>query len=728
MISNLQFRSFFCKILAAHLVVWGLLGLRTLGLNIPFLTATIIFLYLTFIPGIVILRILRIHQINIVEFILFSAGLSLSFIMFTGFLLSILLPVMGVSKPLSLFNITVAISVFILGMCLILSKTGNFSQPLTSVNLGELVSPPALLLFLLPLLSVLGAQMVNFYQSNIIYLILIPIIAIIVCFIALDKFITKSLYPLAIVTIALSLLFMRSLICQYITGADIHWDYHFYKLVEMKSYWEPGLQDRANGVLSNTMLAPIYSVLLAVEGTWIFKIIYPLFYCLVPLALYQSYQKLIGEKIGFLAAFFFVSEFIFFTEMLALPKQLIAELFLALFILTLITDIKISSISKKVLFIVFIFSMIVTHYGLSYLFLFLCITSFMALYLAKQKSKIFTPTFIITILSFGLTWYIYTASGSIFEVLVSFGESIYEGILNDLFDIYARQPVLYMGMQQPSLLHRVPLLLYYVTQFLIAIGIIDLLVKMIKHKKVPLKPEYAALSIMSILTLGAYLIIPKSGYLSMPRAYHIMLFFLSPFCLVGAEALWNWTLGRWNAITNKATTVRIWPQITTLLLITFFLFNSEFIYEVTRDHPSSVSLSTKSVNKYGDKGEIRRYYTHYTAKEEVVGALWLSKHRSTTYQVYGSIYSTYRVLFSYGMIYETQFETLKNVFYENIKFEPGSYIFLRYMNVVYGFEQGGVKLEGWIRMWWNIYDGPFLKGKNKIYANGGSEIYKCTVF
>ena len=54
-----------------------------IGINIPFLRDVLGFIYLTFIPGVIILRILKLHEIGSIESFLYSVGLSLATIMFT---------------------------------------------------------------------------------------------------------------------------------------------------------------------------------------------------------------------------------------------------------------------------------------------------------------------------------------------------------------------------------------------------------------------------------------------------------------------------------------------------------------------------------------------------------------------------------------------------------------------------------------------------------------------
>ena len=69
-----------------------LVGLATLGFNIPALRQIVGFIFLTFVPRILILRILRIHNVGTIESLAYSAGLNLAFVMFTGAFINFVLP------------------------------------------------------------------------------------------------------------------------------------------------------------------------------------------------------------------------------------------------------------------------------------------------------------------------------------------------------------------------------------------------------------------------------------------------------------------------------------------------------------------------------------------------------------------------------------------------------------------------------------------------------------
>ena len=56
----------------------------TVLLDVPVARQIIGFLYLTFIPGIIIIKLLKIDELDRLEMVLFSIGLSVAFLMLAG--------------------------------------------------------------------------------------------------------------------------------------------------------------------------------------------------------------------------------------------------------------------------------------------------------------------------------------------------------------------------------------------------------------------------------------------------------------------------------------------------------------------------------------------------------------------------------------------------------------------------------------------------------------------
>lgn len=626
-------------VLSIQLAVWGAVGLDALGINIPIMRQVIVFIYLSFIPGYLILRILKIHKLSTVETLLYAVGLSLSFTMLSGVLINSVCPIFGFKKPISSLPLIISISTEIIILCIIcyLRDRDNDDQPLPPyICVENIFSLPALLLTLLPIIAIFGTYLINFYDQNLLLMLLIAVLALLAVLTGFGL-VPEKLYPYAIFVTAISLLFHTSLFSSYIWGWDIQHEYYLANLVIKNSFWDYLIPFNTNGMLSIVMLAPIYSKLCAADLVWVFKIIYPLFFSLVPLGLYHAYQKQTNKQIAFFSCFFLISLFTFYTEMVGLARQQIAELFLVLIILVILSE-KISKINKSILFIVFAFSLFVSHYGLTYIFLF-CLTG--ALLILKisdsykhapdvanrqqikqhnkqhnKQHRVININNLCACLALAITWYIYVSDSSTFNTVVYIGNDII-GNLAELFNPESVQGMAIIKAQTSSLLHETAKAIHLLTQFFIAIGIFALITK-----KVRFNEEYAAFSLMKFLLLIACLILPYfASSLNTTRFYQISLIFLAPFCIIGVYTAFQYVSNLFQIKYNIKT-------ITTTLsvfLAIFLLFNTGFVYEIAKDNPTSFFLNTELDGPYFNQQEVR-------------GAEWLFQNRNKKLVVYADGY------------------------------------------------------------------------------------------
>ena len=586
-----EIEKFLKVVLAIQLAVLGVIGLDVVGLQIPILRQFIGFVYLTFIPGIIILRILKLHKLGNIETLIYTVGLSIATLMVTGFFMNSVYPLFRISGPISLLPLIITISVIVFVLCAIsYVRDKDFSNP-GFIDVGDILSPPALFLCLIPFIAVLGTYLVNFHHNNIILMFLIAIIALIVLLIAFDKFIPKNLYPLAVFVIAIALLYHRSLISMYLTGWDIHGEYYFYKLVEMNGFWDSSISSNFNSVLSSTIFPTIYSSLLNLEGTWVFKIIYPFHFALVPLGLYLIFKKQTDEKIAFLSIFYFISLFTFYTEMLSLAKQQMAEIFYMLLICVMLNK-EMDTFKGKALYIVFGIGIIMSHYGTTYLYmLFSLVAFFIMAYILKHKNKIFTQGAILLFIVFGLSWYMYTSSSSAFNTIVHTGDHIANSIYSEFLNPEASQALAIVEKASKSPLHQVAKILYYISQFFILIGITELVISVLKREEIKFDKEFAAFSIMSFGVFLVCVFVPHFTHMNIHRMYHILMFFLAPFCVIGGITVFRMM----SKIVKTSWTeqhVRSSLKVLSVFLVIFLLFNSGWIYEVAKDHPGSISLNS----------------------------------------------------------------------------------------------------------------------------------------
>jgi uncharacterized membrane protein len=644
--------------LAILLSLLGLIGLGVLGFDIPILRQVVGFVFLAYIPGMLILRILKVHNIGMVESLLYSAALSIAFIYFTGLFDNFVLPLIGFTRPISLFPVTISLTVysFILGVVAYLrDKDFTPYSPANHFNKREVFLFPYLLLILLPVLAVLGTSLVNAYQDNRVLLILLALIAVVVALVAYDK-LPQSVYPLAIVMIAISLMFHLSLISPTLYGSDIQREYYFQHLVLQNSYWDSIIPNNYNTCLSIVFLCPIYSLLLNIDGVWVFKIVYSVLFSLVPLALFCIFREQIEAKKAFLSSFFYMAIPTLVEVMITHAKQEIAEIFLVLLIL-LIVDRKLKPIQKSTLAIIFAISLPLSHYALAYISIVLFGIGWLFLLMMKNtrvldlwqrlskkfnqssanpgsnylnpdlfRPSLLTGILICLLIVFSLTWYMYTSSGSGFNTIVGIGKSVYTG-LAEFFEPTVRETIvktgLGEGLLQTTSLGKSFFILQYLTQLFIIVGFFVMLFSLQRFK---FRPEYISLTIGVALILFACIILPYfSSNISFIRFYILFLFLLAPLCIIGGEAVWQGISRLFNLFYNngnKANKPACLNFLTLAILIPYFLFTSSFFYAFA-SRSASIALGPYKMN----------WFALFNQKE-VNAAIWLSESLPNGSEVY----------------------------------------------------------------------------------------------
>jgi len=759
--------------LAVLLAMLGLVGLGGLGYDVLGLRQIIGFVFLTFIPGILILRILKIHNVGIIESLLYSVGLSLAFVMFSGLFMNFALPLIGISKPISILPIVTTLTIFIaILMAVAYMRDKGFSAPAQSKPFGAL-SSSLLFLILVFLLAILGALMVNFYHNSILLLIFIILVAGIVGLAAFGKFIDHRVYPLATAIIAICLLYQTTLLSPYLTGTDIHGEYYFQQLVVENSYWDASLPYSYNNALSIVMLAPIYSLILNTDAVWLFKIIYPFIFSLVPLALFHIYRQQISDKKAFLAVFFFIAVPTFSLEMIALARQQIAELFFALFIL-LMVDRKLVLSQRLTLAIVFGLSMAVSHYGLGGVCLFYFALGWLLLWVIRSgwgrrvwgwltekfgglpRSLLSPGAFplktigIVVVIYFAcsLAWYGWAASGVSLRNITGVwqqqatiatselpklvpgepGKPAVPGEPSVYFDFTTREPLVQtaigLDFASASTQGKGFRIFQYITQLFIVIGFIRLI---FRPKKLRFTAEFIALTGVSALLLLACIFLPWFSYsLNVTRLYHIALFLLAPLCILGGEAIWlgigalcqklKQRAGASGFNLAKADNNQAYLRFLTLaILIPYFLFTSGFVFEVTGHEVTDKVDTPYSIALSSYRVDVGGVFNW----QDGAGADWLA-------QTLGSEHAVYADWHSFLLLYE-QTKLFGQLFFfprDMGKVPEDSYFYFRTWNIDKQEIILGVGVG--LRQPVGFNEVPELLSaiecKNRIYDNGGAQI------
>jgi len=301
------------------------------------------------------------------------------------------------------------------------------------------------------------------------------------------------------------------------------------------------------------------------------------------------------------------------------------------------------------------------------------------------------------------TWYIYTSGSAVFDSILEYGDHVYNQ-LGEFFNPESRGITVLRGLgfeSSPTILNTVSRAFAYFTQLLIVFGFVGLVTKRIK---VHVDRSYFMFFFVAISFLCALILVPGlAKTLSMTRFYHTLLFFLAPLSVIGAMFILN-------LLSKRKEELRV-SFLLLIVLIPYFLFQTNFIYEFTGSDSWSLSLGKNkmsSLRLYGHFGYIDGY--------SVFGAQWLSKNIDFEHtQVHADSASQTNVLTAYGMIYLGDVRVLSNV----TKIAINDIVYLSALNTVEGIIVGELYL-------FNSSELSFINDTSKIYANGECEIYKGT--
>lgn len=572
-----------------------------------------------------------------------------------------------------------------------------------------------LAIYSLVVLSIFG----NFYRINtgnnifiLMLLLLIPLIAIITVF----DYIKNQYLPFLVHSISLALLFHQSFAVNYIFGSDIFYEKDVIDSVLTNSFWNNNLYGNLNSMLSLTLIAPVLFHITGLDIETILRIVYPLVFSFVPLILYMIFSRFMNGKDSFISVFIFMSFWVFFTEILQLGRQMIAELMLALIFYLILKNQ--NDIRSKLLIIIFSASLITAHYGTSYLFIFLLISAYLMYKLLNGSCEVpISKNYLCYFIILALAWYIFVSSSSPLISIIRIGEhfanSLQESFISNnyqLTDNYQAQ--LSIGLADTtsfSWQRKIKLVTQYLIQFIITIGILSSIV----GKKY--RDFFYCMSYIMFLLLIMSISLPViAGSLNMTRLFHFTLFLLSPFYIIGYKFIFKLI----NLKNVKISNI-ISNSVVSLMLILYFMSTTGVLYDITNDTPSSIPLGIEKMKEasYGDR-KIAAGFGQIPDETDITSARWLDS-RSENRKIKADIFGPH-ILTGYAKI--SKFE-IKRYWADN---SINNYLYLRSFNIKYDIFVTGsshnkastsiVSLADYLSNNDDLY-------KNKIYTSKYSEIY-----
>jgi uncharacterized membrane protein len=755
-------------ILRKNNVFFGILlfGLTTLffvlfNIQYFYLRAIFSFIFLIIIPGLLIILMLKIRKIGFWEYLVYIIGLSISFLMFTGLAINRILPWIHITdKPLALTPLLISLSVILSIFGIIAYKRNKKISLKISLPKFNLLNK---LFFTIPIifliLNISGAITLNNGGPNYLTMVMLGGIAIYVFLIVFlrDK-LNENVFPWTVLLTSVSLLLMYSLRSWHISGWDVSQETYVFRLTMENQRWL--INSYVNSYiscLSISILPTIINIITSIKTELIFKLIFQILFIFHSLTIFLIFRRYVNAVMSFIASFLYFGSVYYNSSFPSLTRQEIAFLFFGLMFLILFNN-KINPKLKNFLFLIFGFSMVVSHYSTSYIAFAIFLLTYIfnliyKLYENKRikkgnlrlknrerfyiKGKVILVLFLFqviwiaqfSVLSNGLKDAVkntYINIGNIFSESLKdsaiknalFRNLIIEGytdkelneyinenkILLTPLNAYSKEQVKDYSpkIRDSEIIYSknqyLTNALFYLYQFIkysIILSIIFGSLFICISKTNVINKEFVFAIIISILLTFMIMLLPYvSKVYNFERLFQQSLMFLSFSSIIFFQKI----MKRFG---------NLFLFFAILIYMGYSLFNTGFLLKFTGGDPT--------FNLYNTGRTYDEFYTH---EEEIRSINWLTRnHQSIT--IYMDVHSLLK-FYAFGNPKIKNYDKVIPVFMSKL-----SYVYSAYSNKIKGlnyldarekFNKGAISFN---------FPTEFLnENKNIIYNNGGSEIFK----
>lgn len=654
-------------------------------LNLPLLRAFLGFLFLAFVPGFLLLQFLPLREIRWSKQAVISIGLSISILYFIGIILNNLFQVINIERPLDTWNLLLCLNLIclLLILGLYLKKTDISIPKLSTINRHENILLSTLLLIIAG--TIFGIYLQNEYDIN--KLLLITLLAISVFFILVCIFrdhIGERTYPALLLLLGLVIPLSISLRSSHLIGIDIHVEYYFFQTALEGMQWNIIEHSTLDSCLSISLLPTIYFAITGIPPELLYKILYSTLLSISPVIVYFIANKYLNEIYSFLAATVFMIQqnYIWIASN---ARMGIALLFLLLILFVLFEE-GISQFTKRVLMIMFIFSIVFSHYTTTYIaFISLSLVIiFTFIKGGKLLNKSSGVCILILFAAVIFLWYSLMETttfgygvGFVKQVGMQFNEFLLEETRST--STYA---LLGKNIGEKAIPHQIEFICTWILIVTIGLGVISQVFKFTKCKFDAFNPsqrtilrkdldmEYVLLGVVFSILLLAIIIVPYvSVGFGLDRLFFITSGILSIFFVIGAFVIFRFVtlaIQHFFGILSSVNHSNIGIiSIILLILCPYFLCTAGVMYQAFDIHRSI------ALNNNGEQYDI-----YFIQNKDEKSTIWLKNHFIHDFKIYADFHGT-RYLISQGNIRLNEYNIPD---YHEIENNRG-YIFIRTANI-----------------------------------------------
>ena len=574
------------------------------------------------------------------------------------------------------------------------------------------------LLTILCLLLPFGSMASSYYGTRSLLLIvfLVEGLAVFVAAARLPMHGSDTTFLVLIGSISLSLLLSTPMSSNNLVGYDIHQEFYLFQQVLATGNWNPQNTLLYNPSISISILPSMIKEVSALDGVAIFKFIYPALFAITPVILYKFYRKVLAPKWAFLSVFLFMSYPAFYSEIVTLGRQEVAEVLLILSVLILFSSRTVGTRAGTVTLALLTLGIVTSHYSLAYIYMLLLVLPLLLSAISRRVVGLTTFTTASFLLAIAFLWYLNMTNGN---ALLSFTNSLslmIRGLIEDFFNPASRPLIILQafGLQSatPGLLHEA----YRATQYLVLFALVfGFIVFLRKSGKTLVEKKMLPLMTVAFVLLGSAVILPYfAGTLNLSRFYHIALLFISPCFAYSINQLGAILRTVYTSLSHRS--VRIRPPfsakgiLAAAILLSYFLFSGGWVWAVAMDRPTSLLFDAQRMLSSSDSGLWIAYFEKYTTSQDVYAVGWMKYLPSST-TLCGDYISRYHLLFSYaGRLPDPALNLLRC----NLR---QSYVYLNALNTLHDI---GMDSEGGGAPPYSI--SGIVATENRIYSNGAATI------
>lgn len=321
-------------------------------------------LWIFSVPGLLLLRTLRVPRKVIIDFPVLVPCASMSLLLFTGLALDLLGPLVGIASPLR----TVPVLCSIEAVCIILLVVSKDAGPEYDIQWRAPRNPVFLMLPLaMPLVAAAGALRLNNGHSNkVSFAALLLCVIVLISSLIYASRIDETILIAILFSAGLAMLLSFSLRGALVYGFDISTEYQRLNQTTVTGLWHVTHRDDAYGaMLSLTVMPTEIHFLTGVSDLMILKLVYPLLGALFPVEIFALARRILSPTWAYAAAAITIVQSSFIQQLPALARQ---EVGLALFGALVATMLyrPTHRASQWALVVLLSLSMVVSHYSTTY--------------------------------------------------------------------------------------------------------------------------------------------------------------------------------------------------------------------------------------------------------------------------------------------------------------------------------------------------------------------------